>query len=99
MHDYMTTLWPSAQYYVDPRNTFALRVDFYAPQFELGTFVIVPKGGQFLVHFLRECGEYPGCYHNVAFDYRELVSQSFLYARFAWTIILLSTKFSAHSVT
>jgi hypothetical protein len=41
----------------DSRNLFALRYDLCMGQFDQAQFAIIPKSGQFLVHFLRRSEE------------------------------------------
>jgi hypothetical protein len=38
----------------DRRNLFALRCDLHALSFDQAKWVIVPKGGQMVIHFFRQ---------------------------------------------
>jgi hypothetical protein len=71
----------------DPGNLFALRWDLHLGQFNQGRFVIVPKSGQLVVHFLQLSYESAQQYHNVQFDHRNSLSHELLYARFAWALM------------
>src|SRR6266576_1279847 len=70
----------------DSRNLFALRQDLRALFFDHGKWVVVPEGGQMVVHFISQSYEAAALYHNRTFDTTQL-SHEFLFARFAWTII------------
>jgi hypothetical protein len=52
----------------DPQNLFTLRCDPHLQQFDQANFVIVPKCGQFVIHFLRRVRE-ANLYHNIKFDH------------------------------
>ena len=71
----------------DSRNLFALRYDLQLSQFDQAQFVIVPKFGTFVVHFLRRSQESAHRYHNTKFDHKRVLSHELLYARFAWALI------------
>ena len=71
-------------YNTEPRNLFALRWDLRLGQFDEAQFVIVPKFGALVVHFLRPSDENAQCYHNVEFDHQNNLSHELIYARFAW---------------
>jgi hypothetical protein len=71
----------------DSCNLFALRSDLYIGQFDQAQFVIVPKSGQFVVHFLRRSEESAQQYHNTIFDHKCALSHELLYARFAWALM------------
>ncbi|KIM49610.1 hypothetical protein M413DRAFT_407799 [Hebeloma cylindrosporum] len=71
----------------DRRNLFTLRWDLHEAQFDCGTFVIVPKNGQLVVHFLQNTIENAQRYHNVTFDHKDAVANQLLYARFAWALM------------
>jgi hypothetical protein len=71
----------------DSRNLFALRWDLRLGQFDQGQFVIVPKSGQLVVHFLRHTDQSAQQYHNVRFDHKDTLSHELLYARFAWALM------------
>ena len=70
----------------DSRNLFALRWDLYSMLFDQAKWVVVPKGGQMVVHFINQSFEAAALYHNRTFDTSHL-SHEFLFARFAWAII------------
>lgn len=71
----------------DSRNLITLRYDMQLGQFDQGNFVIVPKSGQLVIHFIRPSAESAQLYHNTIFDHRMAVSNELLYARFAWELI------------
>jgi hypothetical protein len=71
----------------DPGNLFALRWDLHLGQFNQGRFVIVPKSGQLVVHFLQLANQSAQRYHNVQFDHKNSLSHELLYARFAWALM------------
>ena len=68
-------------------NLFCLRYDLHYGQFNQGNFVIIPKLGKLVVHFLRRGRESPCNYHNVVFDHKGTLSYHALYARFAWALM------------
>ncbi|KAF8813406.1 hypothetical protein BYT27DRAFT_7180892 [Phlegmacium glaucopus] len=70
----------------DSRNLFALRSDLHSLLFDQAKWVVVPKGGQMVVHFIDRSYEAAALYHNQTFDTAQL-SHEFLFARFAWAII------------
>jgi hypothetical protein len=70
----------------DSRNLFALRLDLHSLLFDKAKWVVVPKGGQMVVHFISQSHEAAALYHNQTFDTAQL-SHEFLFARFAWAII------------
>jgi len=70
----------------DSRNLFALRRDLHSMLFDQAKWVVVPKGGQMVVHFIDQSFEAAALYHNQTFDTSQL-SHEFLFARFAWAII------------
>lgn len=70
----------------DSRNLFALRWDLRSLLFDQAKWVVVPKGGQMVVHFISQSYEAAALYHNQTFDTAQL-SHEFLFARFAWAII------------
>lgn len=72
----------------DPRNLFALRKDLHM-LFDKAAWVVMPKGGQMVVDFLKPSCDAAALYHNHPFDTRQ-VSHEFLFARFAWTVIKLA---------
>lgn len=45
--------------YNDQRNLFTLRCDLHLGQFNQGRFIVVPKSGQLIIHFLRLTGRVP----------------------------------------
>jgi hypothetical protein len=71
----------------DSRNLFALRCDLRLAQFDQARFVIVPKSGQLVVHFLQLTDQSAQHYHNVQFDHKDSLSHELLYARFAWALM------------
>jgi hypothetical protein len=78
--------WNRRQPEHDPRNLFALRQDLHALLFDYAKWVVVPMGGQMVVHFIDQSHEAAAHYHNRRFDTAKL-SHEFLFARFAWAII------------
>lgn len=80
------SLWNKKQSENDTRNLFALRWDLHASPPDQAKWVVVPKGGQMVVHFISQSYEAAALYHNQAFDTIQL-SHEFLFARFAWAII------------
>jgi hypothetical protein len=83
--------------YLDPplhingsSNLFALRWDLQWGLFDQATFVIVPKLGKLVVHFLRPTHQSAQLYHNVQFDHKDKLSHEALYARFAWALMKIA---------
>jgi hypothetical protein len=72
--------------YQSPKNLFSLRFDFHYGGFDRAQFVIVPKWGKLVVHFLGKSSEFANGYHNVIFDHKSNLSHHALYARFAWAV-------------
>ena len=72
--------------HLSPRNLFCLRYDLHLGGFDQAQFVVVPKGGDLVVHFLRRSEEAANLYHNVGFNHGNHLSQEALYARFAWAL-------------
>ncbi|KAK2467350.1 hypothetical protein APHAL10511_000585 [Amanita phalloides] len=70
----------------DSRNLFALRWDLYSLLFDQAKWVVVPKGGQMVIHFISQSYEAAALYHNQTFNTAQL-SHEFLFSRFAWAII------------
>jgi hypothetical protein len=70
----------------DSRNLFALRWDLHSSLFDQAKWVVVPKGGQMVVHFIGRSYEAAALYHNKPFNTAQL-SHEFLFSRFAWAII------------
>jgi hypothetical protein len=70
-----------------PRNLFTLRWDLRLGQFDQAGFVIVPKLGQLVVHFLQPAYQSAQHYHNVQFDHKNTLSHEALYACFAWALM------------
>jgi hypothetical protein len=70
----------------DTRNLFALRWDLHALLFDQAKWVVVPKDGQMVIHFISQSFEAAALYHNRRFDTTKL-SHEFLFSRFAWAII------------
>ena len=80
-------LFGSQPLHQDPRNLFALRWDLHLGQFDQGRFVIVPKYGQLVVHFLQPGNHSVRRYHNIQFNHKDTLSHELLYARFAWALM------------
>jgi hypothetical protein len=55
--------------------------------FDRAQFVIVPKSGKLVVHFLKSSEEVANNYHNTIFDHNNNLSHEALYARFAWALM------------
>ena len=70
------------------KNLFALRCDLRSI-FDCAKWIIVPKGGKMVVHFIDQSFEVAALYHNKPFNTVNLAHE-FLYARFAWAIIQTS---------
>ena len=70
----------------DYKNLFALRWDLHSMLFDHAKWVVVPKGGEMVVHFIGQSFEAAALYHNKPFNTANLAHE-FLYARFAWAII------------
>ena len=68
-------------------NLFTLRWDLKLGLFDQAGFVIVPKLGQLVVHFLQPTNQSAQLYHNVQFDHKNTLSHEALYARFAWALM------------
>lgn len=69
----------------DISNAIALRSDIHRA-FDDGKFVIVPKEGKWLVHFLGQTNTLGRDFHNTAIELDQGISVAFLFARFAWSI-------------
>ncbi|EDR03264.1 uncharacterized protein LACBIDRAFT_307506 [Laccaria bicolor S238N-H82] len=67
-------------------NLFTLRWDLRLGLFDQAAFVIVPKLGKLVVHFLIPT-QSAERYHNVQFDLKNSLSHEALYARFAWALM------------
>lgn len=78
-------LGPKMPIHQSSRNLFCLQYGL-CMGFDLAQFVIVPKGGKFVVHFLKASNESAGQYHNVIFDHGNNLSHEALYTRFAWAL-------------
>jgi hypothetical protein len=74
------------------RNLFTLRYDLHVPGFDQALFAMVPKFGQFQVHFLQEDNEIANFYHNVIFNHDGSLAHQALYARFAWALIKIASE-------
>jgi hypothetical protein len=72
--------------HLSSKNLFCLQYNFRLGGFDRAQFVIVPKSGQLVVHFLKTSPEAANLYHNVPFDHSNNVSHEALYARFAWAL-------------
>ncbi|KAF8334555.1 hypothetical protein F5887DRAFT_1256380 [Amanita rubescens] len=68
-------------------NLFTLRWDLRLGLFDQAGFVIAPKLGQLVVHFLQPTNQSAQLYHNVQFDHKNTLSHEALYARFAWALM------------
>ncbi|KAF8308465.1 hypothetical protein F5887DRAFT_912377, partial [Amanita rubescens] len=68
-------------------NLFTLRWDLRLGLFDQAGFVIVPKLGQLVVHFLQTTNQSAQLYHNVQFDHKNTLSHEALYARFTWALM------------
>ena len=68
-------------------NLFALRWDLPLGLFDQAGFIIVPKLGKLVVHFLQPTHQSAQLYHNVQFDHKDKLSHEALYARFAWVLM------------
>jgi len=69
-------------------NLFTLWWDLHLGQFDQAGFVIIPKLGQLVVHFLRPA-QSAQQYHNIQFDHNNTLSHEALYAHFAWALMKL----------
>jgi hypothetical protein len=67
---------------ISKRNLFALRRDLHSLLFDQAKWVVVPKGGQMVVHFISQSYEAAALYHNKTFNTAQL-SHEFLFSRFA----------------
>ncbi|KKZ66495.1 hypothetical protein EMCG_07775 [[Emmonsia] crescens] len=83
----------------DPVNLVTLRADIHK-YFDKRWFVVVPKipgaGGpvQYVSHVLSvNAGEIWPKYHNVLVQYLDSESRPYLFARFAWAILLFARPF------
>jgi len=76
-----------APLHLSSRNLFSLRCDFHMAGFDRARFVIVPKCGKLIVHFLQFSREVAAQYHNTIFDHKSNISHEALYARFAWALM------------
>ena len=64
----------------DSRNLFALRCDLHSLLFDRAKWVVVPKDGRMVIHFISQSYEAAAVYHNQTFDTAQL-SHEFLFAR------------------
>ncbi|KAA8897638.1 hypothetical protein FN846DRAFT_910311 [Sphaerosporella brunnea] len=70
----------------DVRNVVSMRPDLLM-SFDDGDFVLVPKEGEFCIHFLKPTFEFGPLFHNrIVSALADDVAVPFLYARFAWAI-------------
>lgn len=76
----------------DLANCFRLRQDLHT-LFDSKAFVLVPKHGFAVVHFLSKGANYCKEYHNRTTGLLA-VSPAFLYARFGWAILPLVANFA-----
>ncbi|KAM3547455.1 hypothetical protein ARSEF4850_010020, partial [Beauveria asiatica] len=76
----------------DPSNAILLRSDIHT-LFDAKRIMIVPKQGKWVTHVLYGTAhdELAECYHNVPLQPLTGISLEFLFARFVWTILGLST--------
>jgi hypothetical protein len=82
--------------HLSSRNLFCLLSDFDFGGFNQAQFVIVPKSGNLVVHFLKPSPGAANLYHNVLFDHGNKISYEALYARFAWALIkIIKEDFSS----
>ena len=77
--------------HLSSENLFSLRSDLRLT-FDNAQFVVVPKLGQFVVHFLQESVQNVGRYQNTVFDTRGILSPQALYARFAWALMTINKR-------
>jgi hypothetical protein len=68
-------------------NLFCLQCDLHLGGFDRAQFVIVPKCGKFVVHFLQRSPESANEHHNVIFDHNNNLSHAALYAQFTWAVM------------
>jgi len=86
MHDYIDNrLLLKDAALNDIRNGITLRADIHKA-FDDGKFAFVPKGGEWVVHFLKPSRCY-GPYHNQVIPFHPEISTAFLLARLAWAIL------------
>jgi hypothetical protein len=74
------------RFHLSLRNLFCLRYDLHLGGFEQAQFVVVPKGGNLVVHFFRRSEEAANLFHNVGLYHKNHLSPEALYARFAWAL-------------
>lgn len=77
----------------DTTNGFALRSDLNGPAFDAGRFVVVPKEGQLVLHFVLPTSELAYLFHNRELYPVDTIPREFLYARFAWAVFRLLRRF------
>ncbi|KAI9760551.1 MAG: hypothetical protein M1840_002389 [Geoglossum simile] len=70
----------------DKQNCLTLRLDLHSA-FDHRKFVIVPKGGVLVTHFLQPTSCYGRIYHNTTIHPIYNVSIEFFLTRFAWAIL------------
>ena len=70
----------------DSRNLFTLHLDLHSLLFDQEKWVVIPKGGQMVIHFIGQSYEAAALYHNQTFNTTQL-SHEFLFSCFAWAII------------
>lgn len=87
------TLLTQGQVINDTANGFALRSDLNGPAFDAGKFVLVPKEGRLVLHFLLPTSELAYLFHNREPYPIEAIPREFLYARFAWSVFRLLRRF------
>lgn len=79
----------------DTSNGFALRSDLNGPAFDAGRFVVVPKEGRLVLHFILPTSELAYLFHNRELYPVDTIPREFLYARFAWGVFRLLRRFLA----
>ena len=71
----------------DPNNLILLREDIHSA-FDNKSFILVPKEGKLVVHFLRYLPPVTDIFHNREIGEMD-VSKEMAYARFAWSLFPL----------
>jgi hypothetical protein len=82
----------------DVANLIALREDLHSI-FDQRSFVLVPKGSAFYVHFLAVTQDFGPIYHNREVrGLTSVVSAQFIFARFAWAIFCYDAGFATSRI-
>ena len=76
----------------DMANAVLLRCDIHRA-FDNAKFVIVPKEGQWVPHFLDKTAHYSTQYHNRRLIIPKAVARQFFLARFAWALFPSTKNF------